>query len=72
MGRAAPRIAHVVQAIEACNEIEACFLNVLGARLLKAYATVHPVRCGMPIRFLHGGRMEIEPDEATVRKSLRH
>jgi hypothetical protein len=41
-------------------------LNVLSARLLKAYATV---QCGMPIRFLHGGRMEIEPDKTTVRKA---
>ena len=72
MGRAAPRVAHVVQTVEACNEVKVGFLNVLGTRFLKAYAIDHSVRGGMPICLLHGRRMEIVSDKMTFRKSLRH
>ena len=44
MGRAAPGVTHVVQTVEACNEVKVGLLNVLGSRLLKAYAIGHSVR----------------------------
>ena len=47
---ATPRITHVMQTVKACHEVEAGFLDVLGARLLKAYAITQPMGDGMSIR----------------------
>ena len=63
MGCAAPRVTHVVQTVEACNQIEVGFLDILGIRLLKAYAIRHSVCGGMPICLLRGRRMEIVSDK---------
>ena len=46
---ATPRITHVMQTVEACHEVEARFLDVLGARLLKAYAITQPMCDSMSI-----------------------
>ena len=70
--RATPGITHVMQTVEACHEVEAEFLDVLGARLLKAYAITQPMCDGMSIRLFNGRRMEIVPDKLTVGESLRH
>ena len=72
MTRAPPGITHVMQAVEARHEIEAGFLDVLGARLLKAYAITQPMCDGMSIRSLNGRGVEIVPDKLTFGKSLRH
>ena len=66
------RITHVMQTVEACHEVEAGFLNVLGARLLKAYAITQPMCDGMSICLFDGRRVEIVPDKLTFGKSLRH
>ncbi len=47
MARAAPRIPHVVQTVEHCDEVKVGFVNVLGARHLKAYAIAYSMREGM-------------------------
>ena len=54
------------------HEIVAGFLDVLGGRFLEAYAATQSVRCGMPVRFFNGGRVEIVSDKLTLGKSSRH
>src|SRR5215471_7331796 len=72
MTRATPRITHVMHTVEACHEVEAGFLDLLGARLLKAYAVTQPMFDGMSIRLFNGRRVEIVPDKLTFGESLRH
>ena len=69
---ATPRITHVMQTVEAGHEVEVKFLDVLSARLLKAYAITQPMCDGMSIRLFNGRRVEIVPDKLTFGKSLRH
>jgi hypothetical protein len=45
--------------VEACHEVEAVFLDVLDARLLRAYAITQPVGDGMPISLFHARRVEV-------------
>jgi len=54
MMRTPLRITHVMQTIEACHEVEARFLNVFRARLLKAYAFTSPMCSGVPICLFNG------------------
>ena len=61
MSSATPKITHVVQTVEACHEVEDGFLDVLGARLLKAYAITQPMCDGMSIRLFNGRRVESYP-----------
>ena len=72
MTRATSRITHVMQTVEACHEVEAGFLYVLGTRLLKAYAITKPMCDSMSIRLFNGRRVEIVSYELTFGKSLRH
>ena len=61
-----------MQTVEAGHEVEVRFLDVLGARLLKAYAITQPMCDGMSVRLFDGRRVEIVPDKLTFGKSLRH
>jgi hypothetical protein len=61
-----------VQTVETCHEVETGFLDLFGARLLKAYAIAQPMGDGMSVRLFNGRLVEIVPDKLTFGKSLSH
>lgn len=67
-----PRVAHIVKTIEAGDEIEAVFADVLGRRRFETHTAIDAVRYRMLSRFCDGRLVKIETDEAACRKCFRH
>ena len=72
MRSAAARVAHVMKAVEHCDQVEIGLFDLFGRGRLETDAVAQPVGRRMSVGLLDGADVKVVADEVTVRKSLGH